>query len=90
MNFYGVNHKLSIPEMRLLRTDYLYLDEFCLTHTYMPRVNKVLHYNMHGNQMRDRQTEHLMPETVILEHSRIGDLVSCDFSKTRVVKIWFG
>lgn len=76
--------------MRLLKTDYLYLDEFSLTHDYMPTVNKLVHFNQHGNSMRDRYTEHSLPEVVILEESRISDIVGCDMSKTRVIKLWFG
>ena len=40
--------------------------------------------------MRDRTSYHQLPETVLLEQARLGDLCHCDFSQTKVIKLWFG
>ena len=79
LNFYGVDHKLNEPDMKALRTRFLYLDESCIQRDFMPYVENILHVNQHGHFLRDRKTTNIMPETVILEQSRLGDMAFCDF-----------
>ena len=45
LNFYGVDHKLNEPDMKALRTRFLYLDESSIQRDYMPYVENTLHVN---------------------------------------------